>query len=82
MTEQKDMNLYGRVLGCLISEICAWRKRFTHVLLVYAHVGKIMDMWLTSITKFFRWWEQHAEIPMGLVRLVVAICHHHLPHRI
>jgi hypothetical protein len=25
--------------------------------------------------------EQHAEIPMSLVRLVVAICHHHLPHR-
>jgi hypothetical protein len=28
--------------------------------------------------KFFRWWDQHAVLPMGLVVLVVAICRHHL----
>jgi hypothetical protein len=75
------MNFIRQSTWLSVSEICAWRERFIHVLLVYAYIGKIMDMWLTSITKFFRWWEQHAEIPMGLVMLVVAICHHHLPHR-
>jgi hypothetical protein len=26
--------------------------KLSHVLLVYAYIGKIMDMWLTSITNF------------------------------
>jgi hypothetical protein len=33
-------------------EICAWMENFSHVLLVYACIGKIVDMWLTSITNF------------------------------
>jgi hypothetical protein len=32
-------------------EICARMENFSHVL-VYASIGKIMDMWLTSITNF------------------------------
>jgi hypothetical protein len=36
----------------VVSGNCAWRGRFSHVLLVYAYIGKIMDMWLTSITNF------------------------------
>jgi hypothetical protein len=53
---------------------------FSHVLLVYASIGKIMDMWLTSI-KNFSDGGINAQYPMGLVMLVAAIRRHHLPHR-
>jgi hypothetical protein len=33
-------------------EICAWMENFSHVVVVHAYIGKIMDMWLTSITNF------------------------------
>jgi hypothetical protein len=33
-------------------EICAWMEKLSHVFLVYAYIGKIIDMWLTSITNF------------------------------
>jgi hypothetical protein len=36
----------------VLSGNCAWMERFSHVLLIYAYIDKIMDMWLTSITKF------------------------------
>jgi hypothetical protein len=31
--------------------------------------------------KFYRWWDQQAVLPMGLVVLLAVIYRHHLPHR-
>jgi hypothetical protein len=60
---------------------CAWRGRFSHdsscLCLYWQDYGYVANLHC----KFFRWWDRHAEIPMGLVTLVVAICSHHLPHR-
>jgi hypothetical protein len=60
---------------------CAWRGRFSHdsscLCLYWQDYGYVANLHY----KFFRWRDRRAEIPMGLVVLVVAICRHHLPHQ-
>jgi hypothetical protein len=50
--ELRDMNFLRQSVWLSFLEICAWMENFSHVLLVYASIGKIMDMWLTCITNF------------------------------
>jgi hypothetical protein len=52
MIDLRDMNFLRQSVWLSFLEICAWMENFSHVLLVYASIGKIMDMWLTSITNF------------------------------
>jgi hypothetical protein len=50
--EQRDTNFLRQSVWLSFLEICGWIETFSHVLLVYASIDKIMDMWLTSITIF------------------------------
>jgi hypothetical protein len=38
------MNFLRQSVWLSALEICAWMENFSHVLLVYAYIGKIMDM--------------------------------------
>jgi hypothetical protein len=52
MTEQRDMNFIRQSTWLSFLEIVHGGDVFHMILLVYAYIGKIMNMWLTSIANF------------------------------
>jgi hypothetical protein len=52
MTEQLDMNFIRQSAWLSFLETAHGGNVFHMILLVYAYIGKIMNMWLTSIANF------------------------------